>query len=106
MTREPRNSPIVPSYGESSLADLSNSILASLTDNAAGNVLGLPETRRGCLLVIGRLRPRARPGAAPRAPGGGAVPGRAGVQLPPADRRVPLHDGDQPGLPRHRPGPG
>src|SRR3984957_15715399 len=68
MTREPRNSPIVPSYGESSLADLSNSILASLTDNAAGNVLGLPETRRVCLLVIdGRgleLR-RAHQAAAP-----------------------------------------
>jgi hypothetical protein len=55
MAREPRNSPIVPSYGESSLADLSNSILASLTDDAAGNVLGLPETGRACLLVIDGL---------------------------------------------------
>jgi hypothetical protein len=55
MTREPRNSPLVPSYGESSLADLSNSILASLTDDAASNVLGLPETGRVCLLVIDGL---------------------------------------------------
>ena len=55
MAREPRHSPIVPSYGESSLADLSNSILASLTGNAAANVLGLPETGRVCLLVIDGL---------------------------------------------------
>ncbi len=55
MTREPRNSPIVPSYGESSLADLSNSILASLTGDASGNVLGLPETGRACLLLIDGL---------------------------------------------------
>src|ERR1700691_4146591 len=55
MTREPRNSPIVPSYGESSLADLSNSILGSLTDDPASNVLGLPETGRVCLLVIDGL---------------------------------------------------
>jgi hypothetical protein len=45
----------VPSYGESSLADLSNSILASLTNNSVGNVLGLPETGRVCLLVIDGL---------------------------------------------------
>jgi hypothetical protein len=55
MTREPRSNPIVPSYGESSLPDLSNSILASLTDDPAGNVLGLPETGRVCLLVIDGL---------------------------------------------------
>jgi hypothetical protein len=55
MTREPRTSPIIPSYGESSLADLSNSIIASLTDDPARNVLGLPETGRVCLLVIDGL---------------------------------------------------
>lgn len=55
MTREPRTSPIVPSYGESSLADLSASILASLTGDAAANVLGLPETGRVCLLIIDGL---------------------------------------------------
>ena len=58
MTREPRTSPIVPSYGESSLADLSASILASLTGRAAdptANVLGLPEAGRACLLIIDGL---------------------------------------------------
>ena len=55
MTREPRTSPIVPSYGDSSLADLSASILASLTGDAAANVLGLPGTGRACLLIIDGL---------------------------------------------------
>jgi hypothetical protein len=55
VAREPRTSPIVPSYGESSLADLSASILASLTGDAAGNVLGLPEVSRACLLVVDGL---------------------------------------------------
>ncbi len=55
MTREPRTSPIVPSYGESSLADLSASILASLTGDKTGNLLGLPETGRACLLIIDGL---------------------------------------------------
>ena len=55
LAREPRTSPIVPSYGESSLADLSASILASLTGDAAANVLGLPETGRACLLVVDGL---------------------------------------------------
>ncbi len=55
MTREPRTSPIVPSYGDSSLADLSASILASLTGDTAGNVLGLPAAGRACLLIIDGL---------------------------------------------------
>src|SRR6202034_3705616 len=55
MAREPRTSPILPSYGESSLADLSSSILASLTGDVAGNVLGLPDTGRACLLIIDGL---------------------------------------------------
>jgi hypothetical protein len=55
MAREPRTSPILPSYGESSLADLSASVLASLTGNDAANVLGLPETGRACLLIIDGL---------------------------------------------------
>ncbi|HVT68078.1 MAG TPA: alkaline phosphatase family protein, partial [Trebonia sp.] len=55
MTLEPRTSPIVPSYGESSLCDLSASIVASLTGDAAGNVLGLPQTARVCLLVVDGL---------------------------------------------------
>jgi hypothetical protein len=55
MAPEPRTSPIVPSYGESSLADLSASILASLTGDTAGNVLGLPEAGRACLLIVDGL---------------------------------------------------
>jgi hypothetical protein len=55
MTREPRTSPIVPSYGDSSLPDLSASILASLTGDPARNVLGLPEAGRACLLIIDGL---------------------------------------------------
>jgi hypothetical protein len=45
----------VPSYGESSLADLSASILAALTGDAAANVLGLPEIGRVCLLIVDGL---------------------------------------------------
>ena len=55
MAREPRTSPIVPSYGGSSLADLSASVLASLTGDAAANVLGLPEYPRVCLLLVDGL---------------------------------------------------
>jgi hypothetical protein len=55
MAREPRTSPIVPSYGGSSLADLSASILAALTGDAAANVLSLPEYPRVCLLLIDGL---------------------------------------------------
>lgn len=54
-TREPRTSPIVPSYGERTLADLSASILASLTGDAAGNVLQLPPAPRACLLIVDGL---------------------------------------------------
>src|SRR5450432_1826477 len=55
MAREPRTSPIVPSYGESSLAELSTSILASLTGDDAANGLNLPEADRVGLLVIDGL---------------------------------------------------
>ncbi len=55
MAREPRTSPILPSYGESSLADLSSSVLSALTGDPTGNVLGLPETERACLLIIDGL---------------------------------------------------
>jgi hypothetical protein len=55
MTREPRTSPIVPSYGENTLADLSASILAAMTGDAAGNVLRLPSARRVCLLIVDGL---------------------------------------------------
>ncbi len=68
MTREPRTSPIVPSYGESSLADLSASLLASLTGDTAANVLGLPGAGRACLLIVDGLgweQLRAHQAAAP-----------------------------------------
>jgi hypothetical protein len=55
LAREPRTSPILPSYGGSSLADLSASILGSLTGDAAANVLGLPEHPRVCLLLVDGL---------------------------------------------------
>ena len=50
MTPEPRQLPIVPSYGTAALADLSSSMLASLDPEASAgqNVLGLPEARRAC----------------------------------------------------------
>jgi Type I phosphodiesterase / nucleotide pyrophosphatase len=55
LAREPRTSPIVPSYGGSSLADLSASVLAALTGDAAANVLGLADYPRACLLIIDGL---------------------------------------------------
>ena len=55
LAREPRTSPIVPSYGESSLADLAASVLAALTGAPAANVLGLPEASRVCLLIVDGL---------------------------------------------------
>jgi hypothetical protein len=55
LSSEPRTSPIIPSYGESSLADLSSSIVAAVTGQGTGNVLGLPETSRVCLLIVDGL---------------------------------------------------
>src|SRR6476469_897085 len=70
MTPEPRHPPIVPSYGAASLADLSSSMLASLAPDApeSQNVLGLPSTRRACLLIVDGLGwelLRDHPAAAP-----------------------------------------
>ena len=57
MTLEPRRPPIVPSYGASTLADLSSSILASLDPDSLPerNVLGLPQAQRACLLIVDGL---------------------------------------------------
>src|SRR5580693_7202300 len=57
MTPEPRHSPIVPSYGAATLADLSSSMLASLDPEApeSQNVLGLPPAQRACLLIVDGL---------------------------------------------------
>jgi len=70
MTLEPRHSPIVPSYGVATLADLSSSILASLDPGSpeSQNVLGLTPTQRACLLIVDGLGwelLRAHPAAAP-----------------------------------------
>jgi Type I phosphodiesterase / nucleotide pyrophosphatase len=70
MTLEPRHSPIVPSYGTASLADLSSSILASLDPEAPPeqNVLGLAPAQRACLLIVDGLGwelLRGHPAAAP-----------------------------------------
>src|ERR1700689_2704519 len=70
MPLEPRHSPIVPSYGTGSLADLSSSILASLDPDApeSQNVLGLTPTQRACLLIVDGLGwelLRAHPAAPP-----------------------------------------
>lgn len=70
MTLEPRHSPIVPSYGAASLADLSSSILASLDPASppSQNVLDLPAAQRACLLIVDGLGwelLRDHPAAAP-----------------------------------------
>jgi hypothetical protein len=70
MTLEPRHSPIVPSYGAATLADLSSSILASLDPGSpeSQNVLGLTPAQRACLLIVDGLGwelLRNHPAAAP-----------------------------------------
>jgi Type I phosphodiesterase / nucleotide pyrophosphatase len=47
--------PPLPGYGRSTLADLSQSVLASLGAPGADNVLGLPQVGRVCLLVVDGL---------------------------------------------------
>ena len=47
--------PPLPGYGRSTLADLSQSVLASLGEPGADNVLGLPQAARVCLLVVDGL---------------------------------------------------
>jgi hypothetical protein len=47
--------PPLPGYGRSTLADLSQSVLASLGAPGADNVLGLPQVSRVCLLVVDGL---------------------------------------------------
>jgi hypothetical protein len=60
--------PLIPRYGESTLADLATSVLASLGVPGEANPLGLPEAARVCLLVIDGLGwnlLREHPAAAP-----------------------------------------
>ena len=60
--------PVLPGYGRSTLADFSESLLASLAVPGAANVLGLPPASRACLLVVDGLgwdQLRAHRSAAP-----------------------------------------
>jgi predicted AlkP superfamily pyrophosphatase or phosphodiesterase len=54
MESEPSSSPVVPAFGAASLPDLAESLLASVTGQGT-NILGLPPTRRTCLLIIDGL---------------------------------------------------
>ena len=45
----------LPEYGQNTLADLSQSVLASLGVPGSANVLGLPEVSRACLLIVDGL---------------------------------------------------
>jgi Type I phosphodiesterase / nucleotide pyrophosphatase len=55
MRAEPTVAPVLPRYGESTLSDLANSLLASLGVPGEGNQLGLPSAARACLLVVDGL---------------------------------------------------
>ena len=47
--------PVLPGYGKNTLADLSQSLLASLGVPGEENALGLPRVSRACLLVVDGL---------------------------------------------------
>ena len=67
MTPEPRTAPLLPSYGSRTLAELGSSILAALGGSGA-NTLGLPPSRKICLLIVDGLGwelLRDHPAAAP-----------------------------------------
>jgi hypothetical protein len=68
MRAEPALAPVLPRYGENSLCDLAVSLLASLGVAGEPNPLGLPPSRRACLLIIDGLGwelLRDQPAAAP-----------------------------------------
>ena len=68
MTDEPMVSPVLPNYGEGSLADLACSLLAALGVRGEPNPLRLPRCERVCLLVVDGLGwelLRDHPAAAP-----------------------------------------
>jgi hypothetical protein len=68
MTHEPMAPPVLPNYGEGSLADLACSVLASLGIRKEANPLRLPRAQRVCLLVVDGLGwelLRDHPAAAP-----------------------------------------
>jgi hypothetical protein len=55
MTDEPMTSATVPDYGEGTLSDLANSLLASVGVGDAANPFGLAPARRACLLIVDGL---------------------------------------------------
>lgn len=68
MSAEPAVAPILPHYGESSLADLASSLLAALGVEGEANPLRLPPAPRICLLVVDGLgweQLRDQPASAP-----------------------------------------
>ncbi len=68
MATAPMTAPVLPNYGEGSLADLASSLLAALGVRGAPNHLRLPPARRICLLVVDGLGwelLRDHPAAAP-----------------------------------------
>src|SRR5271170_288620 len=68
MPSEPRHSPIVPSYGSASLADLSASVAAAVGVPALHNAMGITPARRACILLVDGLgweQLRDHPAAAP-----------------------------------------
>lgn len=68
MTYEPMAPPVLPNYGEGSLADFACSLLAALGVRGEPNPLRLPRTQRVCLLVVDGLGwelLRDHPAAAP-----------------------------------------
>ncbi len=100
MTPEPRHSPIVPSYGAATLADLSSSMLASLDPEApeSQNVLGLPPAQRACLLIVDGLGwelLRDHPAVAP-------FLSELARNSKPIMAGFPVHHGHQPRLDLHR----
>jgi hypothetical protein len=52
---QPESGPVVPGYGENTLADLSDSLLASLGVPRSSNPLGLAEASRVCVLLVDGL---------------------------------------------------
>jgi hypothetical protein len=55
MRAEPTVAPVLPRYGESTLSDLSTSLLAALGVPGEANPLSLPSSARACLLVVDGL---------------------------------------------------
>jgi Type I phosphodiesterase / nucleotide pyrophosphatase len=103
MPDVPASLPWLPRYGESSLADLGASVLASLGGSGEAGVLGLPAADRVCVLVVDGLgwellreHPAAAPFLSELAVGGRAL--TAGFPATTATSLASLGTGRPPGL--------